>query len=945
MVPSLGMDDFWAKTGKGDEWLSLDRHLDDVAAVADRIWAVALTPRQRAWFASSCRVDEATMRAWWVFLAGIHDVGKASPAFQGLVPDLAARVVAPELPIGSIVGGAVRHDQVSGAILVHSWGNAWAPDVVPATWQSLAAVISGHHGVLRSKRELSDASFRALEPFPGWTPHQRALLDARAERLRLRPDRVPTPTSSSVVLALAGLITVSDWIGSDQERFPVTATAERAESTTLAVSAVTSAAWAAPRVTPGQEFGDLFVVARHDPDSVPCTPRASQRAVIDALDGRNDPCLVLVEDRTGSGKTEAALWAAYRGLENGARGVYIGMPTRATANQLHQRTERFLARALVDDAARVRLLHSGVEASDPAVGEVPMPSAVAVQGDDAEAAAREETDARAWFLDRRRGLLERFGVGTIDQALLAVLTARHFTVRLWGLQGKVVIADEVHAYDAYMSALLDRAVEWLAALDCPVVLLSATLPPNRRAELVTAYRRGRLAARERKRGRRVRLDAVTFEDAPYPRLTIAGDDGVEVIAVDDPRDPRTFAVDRLDVPEEDAGALVADRVVEAVAEGGCVAVVCNTVALAQRRFAAIRRRVDADTEVLLLHAKLRPAEREPLEQRLMAMLGPMARLGAGRPERLVVVATQVVEQSLDVDFDLMWSDIAPIDLLIQRAGRIHRHVRRDGHGASERPGEHLVPRLIVLDTAGRSIARPYVRGNDRVYAPPVLHRTRRLLESCERITEPDDLDRMIAAVYPAKPEDEALGLTAEDAAALTLADQQLKSEARKRDDEAKRNLIADPGAVDPPWEQAEAPLADAEDPGATVRNAAATRWITEPTIGVVVLGAEELQWIEEAPSDADARELLRRAVSLRVHQLGIRIDRRRREPGLGLDWQPAAWGRHPLLRHHLLVRTDEQGQALPPDGMPGCPALPLHWTPIDGVMIQRRSKERACAST
>lgn len=941
------MCDFWAKSGQDDEWLPLDRHLDDVAAVAERLWDVALTPRQRAWVAAACRVDEATMRAWWIFLAGIHDAGKASAAFQGLVPDLAARVVAPDLPTGSIVGKAIRHDQVSGAILVHAWGNAWAPNVVSMTWQSLAAVISGHHGVLRSKRELSDASFRALEPFPAWAPYQRALLDVRAERLGLRPDRVPTPTSSAVVLALAGLMTVSDWIGSDQERFPVTATPVRAESTSLAVGAVTPGAWAAPRVTPGHEFGDLFVVVGRDAGapSVPCTPRASQRAVIDALDGRSDPCLVLVEDRTGSGKTEAALWAAYRGLENGARGVYIGMPTRATANQLHQRAERFLARALDDDTARARLLHSGIEAADPAVGETPAPSAVAVPGDDAETAVREETDARAWFLDRRRGLLERFGVGTIDQALLAVLTTRHFAVRLWGLQGKVVIADEVHAYDAYMSALLDRAVEWLAALDCPIVLLSATLPPSRRAELVTAYRRGRLAARERKRGRRLRLDAVTFEDAPYPRLTVADADGVEVIAVDDPREPRTFAVDRLDVPEQDDGALVADRVAEAVADGGCVAVVCNTVALAQRRFAAIRRRVDADTEVLLLHAKLRPAEREPLEQRLMTMLGPATRIGAGRPERLVVVATQVIEQSLDVDFDLMWSDVAPIDLLIQRAGRIHRHERRDEHGATERPAAHRVPRLIVLDTVGRSIARPYVRGNDRVYAPPVLHRTRHLLRGCQEITEPNDLDRMIGAVYPAKPGNEALGLPAEDAAALALADEQLRSETRKRDDEAQRNLIADPGAADPPWEQAETPLADAEDPGATVRNAAATRWITEPTVGVVVLGEAELQRIENAPSDADARELLRRAVSLRVHQLGIRLDRRRREPGLGLDWQPAAWQRHPLLRHHLLVRTDEQGQALPPDGVPGCPALPLHWTPIDGVMIQRRNEERACAST
>lgn len=940
------MTQFWAKTGNEGDWLSLDRHLDDVAAVAGRLWDVALTPRQRAWVARGCRVDEAAMRAWWIFLAGIHDVGKASPVFQGLVPDLARRVLPPELPIGPAVGGSIRHDQISGAILVHSWARSWAPDAAPSAWQSLAAVISGHHGVLRSERELGDASFHVLDAFPVWAVHQRAVLDRRAERLGLRPDQVPQPGTSAVIMALAGLLTIADWIGSDQERFPVTTDPERAAASDLARRAVTDRAWAAPRPVRDRTFGDLFVAPGSTPNDpgVPRVPRASQRAVIDALAERADPSLTLVEDRTGSGKTESALWAAYRGLANGARGIYVGMPTRATANQLHQRTERFLARILDDNGdARARLLHSGIEATDPVVADGPTPDGVGV--DVGDGTMRETTDARAWFLDRRRGLLERFGVGTIDQALLAVLTSRHFAVRLWGLQGKVVIADEVHAYDAYMSALLDRMIEWLAALDCPVVLLSATLPAHRRAQLVAAYRRGRLAARPREAGRRVRLEASSAGDTPYPRVTIADDAGSEVIAVDDPREPRTVAIDRLDVPAEDDGTVVAERIAVAVENGGCVAVVCNTVALAQQRFAALRERLDGDTEVLLLHARLRPVEREPLERRLMEVLGPDSRRGGGRPERLVVVATQVIEQSLDVDFDLMLSDIAPIDLLIQRAGRVHRHERRDEAGASERPGGHHAPRLIVLDRAGHAITRDYVRGNDRVYAPPVLHRTRVVLADCQKITEPDDLDPMIGAVYPEEPGSATLGLADDEAEALAAADERLRSETEQRTREAERNLVVGPGASDPPWEQAEAPLADAEDPGATVRNAAATRWITEPTVGVVVLGPTELVDSWRSPSGDDARALLRRAVSLRSHQLGVVLDRARREPGLGVAWQPDGWRTHPLLRHHALVRTDGAGWALPPQDRPERPALPLHWTPIDGVTIRRPTEEPTCAST
>lgn len=936
------MYDFWAKTGKNGDWLSLDRHLDDVAAVAGQLWDLALTSRQRAWISMSCRVDQATMRVWWLFLAGIHDVGKASPGFQGLVPDLAARVVPPTLTMGQAAGKPIRHDQVSGAILVHQWGPAWAPEVIPSTWQSLAAVISGHHGVMRSRRALRAARSGVLEAFPEWESHQRARLDDRAERLGLRADLVPRPATSAVVLALAGLLTVADWVGSDQERFPATVAPGRRDSAVLARAAVSSAMWAAPLVAANRDFGDLFTAAGDGPAAAePRVPRASQRAAIDALADRDEPSLLLVEDRTGSGKTEAALWAAYRGLENGARGIYVGMPTRATANQLHQRTERFLARVLDGGDARARLLHSGMEATDPATADGPRPADVG-----ADERVRQETEARAWFVDRRRGLLERFAVGTIDQALLAVLSARHFAVRLWGLQGKVVILDEVHAYDTYMATLLDRTIEWLAALDCPVVLLSATLPSDRRADLVAAYRRGRSATQERRPGQRVRIAPEVIVDAPYPRITVADEEGVEVIAVDDPREPRTFAVGRLDVPEQDDGAVVADHVADAVADGGCIAVVCNTVALAQRRFAAIEQRLrGCDAEVLLLHARLRPAEREPLERRLMAMLGPGARSGCGRPARLVVVATQVIEQSLDVDFDVMISDVAPIDLMIQRAGRVHRHARQEDDGNSQRPAAHHVPRLTVLDTPGHAITRAYVRGVDRVYAAPVLHRTRHLLDGLDGITEPDDLDRLIGTVYPERPGDEGLGVSRDEVEALARADERFRSDMELRRREADRHLIADPGAADPPWEHEDAPLADAEAPGATARNAAATRWITEPTVGVVVLAPDELADAEVAADDSVARELLQRAVSLRTRQLGVELDATRREPGLGVDWQPPSWRRHALLRHHLLVRVGSSGHALPPGHAPDLAALPVHWTPLDGVTILRPNEEPTCAST
>lgn len=926
----LGMTEFWAKTGEGDAWLSLDRHLDDVAAVAERLWDVGLTARQRAWVSAACGVDEPTTRAWWTFLAGIHDVGKASPAFQGLVPGLARRVLPPGLSLPARPGKPPRHDAVSGAILV-GWGQGWAPQVPEREWLVIAATIAGHHGVLRSRRTLREARRQVLRPAPEWAPLQHAILDARASRLGLSPDAVPRLTNRAAVLALAGLLTVSDWVGSGQRLFPVTVEDDRAPSAAIARMAVHPDTWAAPRAPAQRTFTDLFA----GPDGRPRAPRASQQAVIEALDERGEPSLLIVEDRTGSGKTEAALWVAYRGLQNGSRGLYVGMPTRATANQLHGRTEAFLRRALDDGQTRTRLLHSGIEAADAASDDV----APATSENDGDDGRREAVDAWAWFVDRRRGLLERYGVGTIDQALLAVLTARHFTVRLWGLQGKVVIFDEVHAYDAYTGALLERAIEWLAALDCPIVLLSATLPPRRRGKLVAAYRRGRAAVRGDRHDSPDVTDAAPLPAVPYPRLTVAHEDGAEVIAVDDPRPSRAVSLDRLTIDEQDDGAAIADRVAAEIDDGGCVAVVCNTVGLAQRRYAALRERLGDDVEILLVHARLRPVEREPLEARLLAALGAGASRGDGRPERLVVVATQVIEQSLDVDFDVAFTDIAPIDLLVQRAGRVHRHPRVDGQGRSTRPARHAAPRLVVLDTAGMAITRPYARGIDHVYVAAVLHRTRHLLVSRQTITEPDDLDGMIRAVYEQTPE-----LGDEDAVALRQADERLASDLRARRADAKWSLVPAPDAEDPPWEHEQPPLADADAPGATARNAAATRWITEPTVGVIVLGPDELRdaWI--APSPDDARALLRRAVTLRADPLGVKLGSPGRGAGSGLPGQPPGWREHPLLRHHLLVRTDADGWAQPPDHDPDAGALPLRWTPIGGATIQRPTKEPTCAS-
>jgi CRISPR-associated endonuclease/helicase Cas3 len=276
--------------------------------------------------------------------------------------------------------------------------------------------------------------------------------------------------------------------------------------------------------------------------------------------------------------------------------------------------------------------------------------------------------AEEWFAaNKKHGLLAPYGVGTIDQALLAVLQTKHVFVRLFGLAGKCVILDEVHAYDAYMTTLMERLLRWLAALDCPVVLLSATLPRDKRLKLLRAYAGD---------------DLPEAEDVSYPRLTS--------VAVGRPPEVRHLQAD----PDRartikpgwmDEGNLV-ETLRQALADGGCAAVIRNTVGLAQNTYLQLRDALKAHgIDVELFHARFPFGRRREIEDAVLKRFGKNG--GPAERNQRVLVATQVVEQSLDLDFDVMISDVAPVDLVLQRAGRLHRHTR------GQRPRGVNEPRL------------------------------------------------------------------------------------------------------------------------------------------------------------------------------------------------------------------------------------------------------------
>ncbi len=425
----------WAKSGPDGSYLPVATHLSDVGAAADRLWRVALTERQRGWFAEGLGLSIDDAGRWIAALSASHDIGKATPSFQSLLPELSGRLQgAPaQHPIGL---DRIRHDALSGAIL-ERWLRSRS--VSPTIRRALVDAIAGHHGQVRTPRDLRLAK-QVLQHSPEWNATQDALLDAIAPHCDLAapgPRGVEGRVPAAVVWALAGLVCVADWLGSDVRYFAVT---DRPASSSMrgAEEAIAPSAWALPSITdPSSGFAEVF----RDETGAARDPRPLQQAVADLLadDLAGSPRLLVLEDRTGSGKTEAALWAARHALLHGARGWYVGLPTQATAGQFYRRAAAFGQSLWPDQPAMQQLLHGAAALNPPE----PWPS----PEDDAQVQSAMEAaaEAGAWFVGGRRGLLAPLGVGTIDQALLGVLRGKHFFVRLFGLQGKVCIIDEAHA--------------------------------------------------------------------------------------------------------------------------------------------------------------------------------------------------------------------------------------------------------------------------------------------------------------------------------------------------------------------------------------------------------------------------------------------------------------------------------------------------------------------
>jgi CRISPR-associated endonuclease/helicase Cas3 len=746
---------YWGKARKridgGYDPHLLVYHSLDVAAVA---WHFLGPDYKRGTdLANRGGLTSEQIRYVITILMALHDLGKFSKNFQAVVPDLFSQ----QFPGQRHGPYSDRHDTLG--FLLWRGDSADDPQSIkclldqktPRLKSLLEFIVRagfGHHGIppkesaqgggamLRAasffdKEDCAAAQAFVISFFDLLEPAPELPADAKQIKKLLK----------EISWQIAGLAILSDWIGSNSDHFPYSS--ERMtlndywknRALLFADKALQSVQW---RNTHAHNFKSMTSIFPFISEPTPLQ-KFAETVIL-----QPGPKLFIMEDVTGAGKTEAAITVAARILSSGeADGIYIGLPTMATANAMYGRMQDAYRKLFAENESPSLILSHGARHLSERFSET-----LCVQpqkddqhyGDEASASAF----CNLWYADnRKKALLADVGVGTIDQALIGVLPARHQSLRLLGLQRKVLIVDEVHAYDPYMQHLLGVLLEAHARSGGTAILLSATIPQQQRLDLVQAFQKGLIDEGG--------LPEAT-QDNRFPLVTIAGRDPVYSENVATRREvKRIVAVEFLHT-YRDILVLISNS----ASAGQCICWIRNTVKDARMAYQDLIKQGIPPERIDLFHSRFAMVDRARIEDGVILNYGKTS----GHDERSgrILIATQVVEQSLDLDFDCMITDLAPIDLIIQRAGRLHRHVR-DKTGCVKKDfdatDERNAPVLTVfcplfVEEANSKWLSGDLSGTAAVYKNAgVLWLTQRILEKMKGWKMPDNARVLIEAVYGA----------------------------------------------------------------------------------------------------------------------------------------------------------------------------------------------------
>ena len=718
----------------GKRWLPLWVHSLDTCGVAELLLDRWLSDGARKALADQLQDGQLSLLVGAAAL--FHDIGKATALFQTRIsqdsPELQEYISGGGLPLlnqAEVAQLQTMHfpHAAAGQALIMMNG-------APLTY---AEVVGAHHGIpwpegAELQDELQDASDwkdpRAVSLWGGqkakqtWREAQKDCILWMLNRIDLESLRqLPTISQSTAVL-LSGLVIMADWIASNEDFFPLLFWGET-DPGDLQKRLIRG--WERLSLPERWQASDEENLVRLSKKQFGFSPNGVQLAMLQAVLECDDPGLMILEAPMGLGKTEAALLSADLLAKKGAGGIFFGLPTQATANAIFDRVIQWGENQPGANKNSIRLAHGMADLNERYQALMAGNSSSSVDED----GGQERLMVHEWFRGRTQALLADFVVGTVDQVLMASLRQKHLMLRHLGLCGKTVIIDECHAYDAYMNQYLEETLRWLGRYHTPVIMLSATLPADRRAAFAAAYlnKSGAL--------KKFRTEE-WYGCQAYPALTWTDRGKVYQKELKYDGSRKRVQLHHLETGNDTAeqAGKTAQLLAEALSEGGCAAIVLNTVNRAQT-FASVLKKMMPGFRILLLHSRFVMPDRLRHEENLLRHMGKQS--SREDRDRVIIVGTQVIEQSLDYDTDLMISDLCPMDLLMQRIGRLHRHPDRHDQ---MRPVKLKEPVCWVMG-CGENLDK----GSEAVYGGLLLMRTLAFLP--ETVSLPEDIPRLVNAVY------------------------------------------------------------------------------------------------------------------------------------------------------------------------------------------------------
>jgi CRISPR-associated endonuclease/helicase Cas3 len=691
-------------------------------------------------------LEKEAFKQWAVFFLSLHDIGKFADSFQALDPDTLSALQHRT----SLREYSERHDSLGFFLWKKKLKSKFSElGIMPPTqkrgkvsreqkaihlWMS---AVTGHHGQppqninIVLNRAFEESDFIAVNEYI-----------EGVYSLFCNNDPFPECDPKKLETAswwLSGFAVLCDWLGSNKEYFPYChneipldeywdMSLKRAEKAVFEAGLLTA--------TPTKELTLEQIIKVKEGERLEATPLQQMAKTIALPDS---PHLLILEDVTGAGKTEAAVIFAHRLMQNkSVDGVYFALPTMATANAMYSR----LAKAYMNfyeagSKPSLILAHAASALSDEFSDSI-MPVNLHPEKNYGDNTISAGAHCNQWLADnRKKALLADIGVGTIDQALLAILPSRHQSLRLLGLLNKVLIVDEVHACDAYMQELLCSLLKTHAMSGGSAILLSATLPTGQRQKLLNAYAEG-------KQWQPPRLQKIGFND--YPLLTSLNFQGTQEEVIDTRENVKRTVNVQLIHSQDKIEKLFSD----VIEKGLCACWIRNTVIDARESFDWLKKK-HPEWNIDLFHARFAMGDRLDIENRVLKTFGKNST--AHQRKGRILIATQVVEQSLDADWDEMVTDLVPIDMIIQRAGRLRRHTR-DQFGnrveGKDQRGKvilHVLSPELVGDPKEDWYAGFFKKAKYIYENHGQLWLTASLLKERGKFQMPEDARRLIEGVY------------------------------------------------------------------------------------------------------------------------------------------------------------------------------------------------------